>query len=91
MEPWITLTALKTQNQEQYTHDAILMVFKNQKERNNSVVCTPNKDDTENKQSVDKILECQKILPFQKCKGAGIADNLTPGSYKVPEKIRQLR
>ena len=89
MEPWITLTALKTQNQEQYTHDAILMVFKNQKERNNSVVCTPNKDDTENKQSVDKILECQKIL--QKCKGAGIADNLTPGIYKVPEKIRQLR
>ena len=85
---------MKTQNQEQYIHDAILMVFKNQKERNNSVVCTPNKDDTENKQSVDKILECQKILPFlpfQKCKGAGIADNLTPGSYKVPEKIRQLR
>lgn len=68
MEPWITLTALKTQNQEQYIHDAILMVFKNQKERNNSVVCTPNKDDTENKQSVDKILECQRFFLFKNVK-----------------------
>ena len=69
----------------------IPMVFENQKEENETVVLTPNKDDSENKRSVDTILECQEIFPLRKCTRAEIADNFTPGSYKVPENITQLR
>ena len=40
------------------SNDTILMVFQNQNEKNDTVVFTPNKDDSENKRSVDTILEC---------------------------------
>ena len=81
----------ETKSGTRSSHDTILMVFQNQKEKNDTVVFIPNKDDSKNKRSVDTILECQKILPFRKCSRAETADNFTPGSYKVPENITQLR
>ena len=71
--------------------DTILMMFENQKEENDTIVFTPNKDDSKNKRSVDTILGCQKILPLCKCGRAEIADKFTSGSAKVPENITHLR
>ena len=56
MEEWITLTALKTRNQERSSHDTILLVLQNQKEKNDTVVFTQDKGDSENKRSIDTIL-----------------------------------
>ena len=63
-------------------------MFQNQKEKNDTAVFTLNKHD---KRSVDTILECQKIFSFRKCSRTKIADNFTPGSYKVPENITKLQ
>ena len=46
------------------SHDIILMVFENQKEENDTVAFTSDKDDSDNKRSVDTILEYQKTLPL---------------------------
>ena len=66
------------------------MLFENQKKENDTVVFTLNKDDSQNKRSVHTTLECQKIPPLRKCSRARIADNFTPGSYKVLENTTQL-
>ena len=38
------------------SHDTILLVLQNQKEKNDTVVFTHDKDDSENKRSIDTIL-----------------------------------
>ena len=66
MEGWITDFIEDTKSGTGSSNDTILKVFQNQNEKNDTVVFTPNKDDSENKRSVDTILECQKILSFRK-------------------------
>ena len=59
MEGWLTLTASKTRNREQgVVMTQYLWCSKIKKEKNDTVLFTPNKYDSENKRSVDTILEC---------------------------------
>ena len=66
------------------------MVFQNQKQKNDTVVLTPNKDDSENKQTVCSCNPRMSKEHSRKCSRAEIADHFAPGSDKVPENITQL-
>ena len=72
------------------SHDTILMVFQNQKQKNDTVVLTPNKDDSENKQTICWYNPWISKEHSCKCSRAEIADHFAPGSDKVPENITQL-